>query len=94
MERRKRDRYDIILDILETCVRGCKKTELIYRANLSFELAQKYLELLMNSGLLSFESTDRIYSLTKKGEETRKLLLEYRHVKKIYHDIRSRLNML
>ena len=61
----KRDRHDIIRDILEIAKNGAKKTTIIYKANLNFTLLQKYLEALNEAGFII--QTNGNWTTTEKG---------------------------
>jgi predicted transcriptional regulator len=50
--RRNRTRYELLADLLISSKGGAKKTALMYRANLSFELLNKYLSFLVENGFL------------------------------------------
>ena len=63
----KRGRFEIIYDILSISRRSANKTRILYRANLSFSLLKKYLDLLMTQGMLI--ENDGTFSTTKKGKE-------------------------
>jgi predicted transcriptional regulator len=80
--KRKRDKYDIYHDILKACkstVGGINKTRLMYSANLTFEVANKYLPLLEKSGLIARK--DNLYFITKKGEEVLQKLTKFKEIK-------------
>ncbi len=62
----RRSRIDIIIDILEVAKMGVNKTSVVYRTNLNFKLADKYLELLQNQGLV--ENRVDKYITTDKGK--------------------------
>ena len=64
-----RDKLDIIADILNVASRKPKKTQIMYQANLSFRLLQKYLAELSGASLICFEDETQCYALTSKGEE-------------------------
>jgi len=61
-----RSRIDIIIDILEVAKMGVNKTGLVYRTNLNFKLANNYLEILQNQGLVE-KMLDK-YITTDKGK--------------------------
>ncbi|NJD78529.1 MAG: hypothetical protein FIB08_15790 [Candidatus Methanoperedens sp.] len=65
-----RSRIDIIIDILEVARVGVNKTGIVYKTNLNFKLAERYLDLLQNRGLV--ENKIDKYITTEKG----KILLE------------------
>lgn len=53
-------------DILETALTGTKKTQIMYKANLSYKLLQKYLHRLTEEELLALR--DEKYYTTEKGK--------------------------
>lgn len=59
-----RSSFEIIAEILETAKNGAKKTRIMYSCGLSFRFVQKYLDLLLETGLLSLGDT---YKTTTKG---------------------------
>ena len=61
-----RSRIDIIIDVLEVAKIGVDKTGLVYRTNLNFKLADNYLEILRNQGLV--EKRLNKYITTDKGK--------------------------
>ena len=48
-----RGRLDIMANILDTAASGTKKTQLMYKCNLSFRQLEVYLSLLTTNGLVS-----------------------------------------
>lgn len=62
----RRSRIDIIIDILDVAKEGVNKTGIVYRTNLNFTLAQKYLELLRKHNLMENKSDK--YITTEKGK--------------------------
>jgi len=64
---RRRDRHDIVLDILKIARGGKRKTQIMYRARLSYGQLKAYLGLLNDKGLL--ESNNGFYHTTDKGLE-------------------------
>jgi len=78
----KRNRLDIIAEILETAKDGAKKTHIMYGCNLSHSQNRKLLSHLLEIGLLDGEDS---YQTTKKGLQfleayrTLKLLLNTRN---------------
>ena len=63
--RRKRTRYELLADLLQSSKGGAKKTNLMFRANLSFDLLNKYLKFLLDNGLL--EMKDDLFFPTHAG---------------------------
>ena len=64
-----RDRLDIIADILTVVSREAKKTQIMYQANLSYKVLQRYLTDIVEASLISFEESNQRYFLTGKGQE-------------------------
>ena len=85
LRRKKRSKYEIIQDVLDQCQTGSKKTWVIYRANLSYDLTTEYLEELVKLGLV--EPKDGLYYTTEKGKQLLELLKTYRQKKSELDDI-------
>ena len=64
---KNRDRISIIAAILEAANSGSPKTHIMFKANLSFSLLEKYLNVSVCAGLVSVEGS--IYKLTVRGRE-------------------------
>jgi len=62
---RNRNRLQIIADVLCVVMRGARKTHIMYQANLSYALLNRYLAEVMNADLVCFENEN--YVLTGKG---------------------------
>ncbi len=58
----RRSRMDIVVDVLEVAKNGVNKTAIVYRTNLNFTLAEKYLDLLEKQGFLENKSDKYITS--------------------------------
>ncbi|UCE29919.1 MAG: hypothetical protein JSV85_02310 [Candidatus Bathyarchaeota archaeon] len=69
--RKRRDRLFIIAEILDIAKDGALKTQIMYKANLSFAQLNTYLNLLLETELLELTKRNRksIYQTTKKGVE-------------------------
>jgi predicted transcriptional regulator len=79
-KRQYRSRIQIAADILEIAKDGSRKTKIMYLGNLSFDLLQKYLDMLVNYDLLEVHGgPDRSYVATEKG---RQFLVDYRELQK------------
>jgi predicted transcriptional regulator len=63
-----RDRLEIIADILKTASDGARKTQIMYRGNLSYKLLMRYLREVIGSGLVCAAEKANIYELTEKGK--------------------------
>ena len=81
-----RGRIDIIADILRVAEAQAKKTQIMYRANLSYAIMQKYLAELTAASLVAYTDDTQSYALTEKGREYLVLYKEYsranKHVEK------------
>ena len=64
---KRRDRHDIVVDILKTARGGIKRTNLMHRAKLSHAQLKLYLYVLNENGLL--ESNDGVVKTTSKGTQ-------------------------
>lgn len=63
----RRNNLDISADLLTIANAGARKTHLVYKGNLNFKIVKKYLEQLMNNGLL--DEKDGTYFTTNEGRE-------------------------
>ncbi len=61
----RRNNLDIYADILKISKNGAKKTHLVYKANLNFNIVKKYLKDLTSKNLL--ENNGNMYFITDKG---------------------------
>jgi len=61
-----RDKLKIIATIIKAVETESKKTHIMYRANLSSKMLKKYLQILLNSGLIS--KINKRYEITKTGQ--------------------------
>jgi predicted transcriptional regulator len=86
-----RGKLDIIADILAVASRKSKKTQIMYQANLSFRLLQKYLAEVSRASLICFEEETQCYDLTSKGQEFLEAYRQYskinRHAEKITDEV-------
>lgn len=70
---KRRDRHDIVVEILKTAVEGKIKTHIMYKAKLSYAQLNEYLPLLIEKGFLENTSVKykkavkRMYKTTAKG---------------------------
>jgi dTDP-glucose pyrophosphorylase/predicted transcriptional regulator len=62
---RYRRRFEIIADILSAALKGAKKTRIMYVANLSYELLEKYLAETIRMGFIRLNNSD--YEVTESG---------------------------
>jgi predicted transcriptional regulator len=80
MATRKRERLDIIKDILTVIrsKRNIKPTRLLYSSNLSPQMFKEYVNELVTKGFIKFDidkNDKKTFSLTKKGQD---FLIEYK----------------
>ena len=65
---KRRDKVEIMADILNACVHGANKTAIVHKANLNFKIVDTYLELLLQKDLISVEHNGvTSYKTTKNG---------------------------
>jgi predicted transcriptional regulator len=70
---KRRDRHDIVAEILKTARGGKIKTHIMYKAKLSYSQINEYLNLLLTKGFLENMTIKRkrqtitMYKTTKKG---------------------------
>jgi predicted transcriptional regulator len=77
----KRNREEIISQILNVCKNGAIKTKVVYQANLNFKTVEPYLDLLVKNNLLVVQhGQKKMYETTEKGEN---LLEALNHVNEI-----------
>lgn len=73
----RRSKIDISAEILNIAQNGANKTQIVYGANLNFDIANRYLEMLQNKGLI--KQNGDLYLTTEKG--------------KAYHDLAKELKL-
>lgn len=64
-----RRKLDIIADILHVTKEDAKKTQIMYQANLSYTVLERYLARVIAASLVRFENETGFYRLTDKGRE-------------------------
>ena len=84
-----RGRLDIIADILNVVKGKAKKTQIMYQANLSFKVLQRYLGEIVEASLVNFDDGANCYVLTEKGVE---FLSAYQKYSKTNKHIASRMS--
>jgi len=82
MAAKKRERLDVIKDILQTIRqnREIKPTRLLYASNLSPQMFKEYINELISKNFIKLdidENERKTFSLTKKGQD---FLLEYKMI--------------
>jgi predicted transcriptional regulator len=84
-----RGKLEIIADILNVASQEAKKTQIMYQANLSYKVLQKYLFEIIEASLISFENEKKCFVLTSKGWE---FLEKYREYSKRNKHIKAQLS--
>jgi predicted transcriptional regulator len=76
---KRRDKLYIISEILEIAKEGVLKTQIMYRANLSFTQLNDYLKFMLKINLIekNVENGKEIYRATEKGSD---FLQRYREI--------------
>jgi len=70
---RRRDRHDIIVEILKTAISGKVKTHIMYKARLSYAQLNEYLPRLVEKGFLENQTVKKkrfykkVFKTTPKG---------------------------
>lgn len=82
MATKKRERLEVIRDILQTIMqnREIKPTRLLYASNLSPQMFKEYINELLSKKFIKFEISKKdkkTFSLTKKGQD---FLQEYKTI--------------
>ena len=75
---KRRSTLEIMARVLAVALKGAGKTEIVYRSNLNFKQARKFLNFLLEKGLLTIDDSQRkkIYRTTRKGEAFTKRYIE------------------
>ena len=88
---KNRDGLSIIAAILDACSTQTNKTHIMFSANLSFKLLEKYLETLTRARLIKIEGNK--YELTEEGHEFianfRKIHERYISAQKTFKSVES-----
>ena len=86
---KNRDRLSIIAAILEAVNCGASKTKIMFKANLSFKLLEKYLDICLRAGFVEANGTK--YTLTEHGATT---LNQYKQLHERYNNAQKMFNHL
>jgi len=84
---KRRDRHDIIVEILKTARDGKIKTHIMYKAKLSYAQINEYLSILVDKGFLELFTVKRrkvrrkLYRTTEKGM---KMLENFESIAKLW----------
>ena len=67
---KRRSDVEISAEILKVAMNGAKKSHIVYRANLNFDVVKKYLKRLNDAGLINLPSFNgRLFKTISKGKE-------------------------
>lgn len=78
MNSKRRSDIEISADILKVAMNGAKKSHIVYRANLNFDVVKRYLKRLNDAGLINLPSIEnRLFKTTPKGRE---YINQYEHL--------------
>ena len=84
---RKRYKDQILCKILQVCVVGASKTQIVYNCNLNFHTVVPYLELLMKNGLVIRTEGEVVrYQTTPKGADA---LWHFRKLEELIAEFRG-----
>lgn len=89
---KNRSQEEIIANILLIVMKEPRKTHIMYKANLSYTLLSKYLDKLVEGGLIKYRENSKIYELTKKGETYLDNYAQYKSLKNQLEADKSALN--
>ena len=78
-----RRKLDIIADILQVASQNAKKTQIMYQANLSYKVLQRYLRKTIAASLMRFDTEEQLYVITVKGKEFLQAYRDYSKTNKI-----------
>jgi predicted transcriptional regulator len=84
-----RSRLAIIADILKVVKDRPKKTQIMYQANLSFKVLQRYLAEITGASLANFDDEANCYVMTEKGF---RFLTAYQEYSKTSKKLENRVN--
>jgi predicted transcriptional regulator len=90
-KQKRRDQLNIIANILEISLKGALKTQIMYRANLSFKQLKKYLYFLLAKGLIAQITLDGKTSHVVTAEGMG-FLRRFRQLTKNLHSEKAKLN--
>ncbi len=65
----RKSKKDISVAILKITKSGANKTRIVYKTNLDFVLADKYLDFLQHNGLVEAKYDSTYYQITEKGTD-------------------------
>ena len=93
-----RNHLTIIANILNVASHSAKKTQIMYQANLSYSVLQRYLSEVSAASLINFDSQSQSFVLTQKGRKFLNTYKEYaknsKHVEKRISEVSAKRKAL
>ena len=89
--RKSRGFVDIMAHMVRVCQGGAKKTHIMYRANLSYEMLGRYLKVLLEYGLVERNGPDGLYRASVKGVGFVKDYEDFKRLAELYAEKRVSL---
>ena len=83
--------FDIMAEMVMVCQSGAKKTHIMYKANLSYEMLQRYLKMLLEAGLVEGSTFDGYYRASPKGVTFVRDYEDFKRVGELYESKKSSL---
>ena len=74
--KKNRDSLEIVRDVLSVASEKTRKTRIMYQANLSYRIMEKYLSSLLENGLVE-RVDDSYYVVTWRGKEFLQMYTDY-----------------
>jgi predicted transcriptional regulator len=84
---------DIIESILIKAGNGCRKTRIMYGANLSTVQLRRYLNILVRIGCLTYDGENQLYKVSQKGIDLLEAISEVSRAKEGLRKSKERLDL-
>ena len=75
-EKKNRHKLDIVRDMLSIALVKTRKTRIMYQANLSYRIMEKYLNSLLENGLIECDE-ESYYLITSRGKQFLQMYADY-----------------
>jgi predicted transcriptional regulator len=83
--------FDIMAEMLAVCQSDAKKTHIMYKANLSYEMLQRYMKILLEAGLVEKSLVDGSYKASPKGISFVRDYADFKRLGELYASKKSSL---
>jgi predicted transcriptional regulator len=83
--------FDIMAEMVMVCQSGARKTHIMYKANLSYEMLQRYMKVLLDAGLVEGSLVDGSYRASPKGFSFVRDYAEFKRLGELYASKKSSL---